>query len=55
VERTAAHELDQLSEELEHGPRTALLCLEADPGTCHRRILTEALQDRRQDLDVVDL
>jgi uncharacterized protein (DUF488 family) len=55
VERTAAHELDDLAAELEHGARTALLCLEADPAVCHRRVLTEVLQARRPGLDVVDL
>ena len=55
VERTAAHELDDLAAELDRGPRTALLCLEADPATCHRRVLTDALQVRLPDLRVVDL
>jgi uncharacterized protein (DUF488 family) len=55
VERTAAHELDDLAAELDRGPRTALMCLEADPAVCHRRSLTEALRARRPDLDVVDL
>jgi len=55
VERTAAHELDDLAAELDHGPRTALLCLEADPATCHRRTLTDALQARRPGLQVIDL
>jgi uncharacterized protein (DUF488 family) len=55
VERTAAHELDDLAEELGRGPRTALLCLEADPAVCHRRILTVALRARRPGLRVVDL
>jgi uncharacterized protein (DUF488 family) len=55
VEATAARELDDLAAELDHGPRTALMCLEADPGVCHRRMLTEALQRRRTDLEVVDL
>ena len=55
VERTAAHELDDLAAELDNGPRTALMCLEADPATCHRRTLTEALRARRPDLEVVDL
>jgi uncharacterized protein (DUF488 family) len=55
VERTAAHELDDLAAELDHGPRTALMCLEADPAVCHRRILTEALRRRRPGLDVIDL
>ena len=55
VERTASHELDRLAGEVEHGPRTALLCLEADPAACHRRVLTDALQKRRPGLKVIDL
>jgi uncharacterized protein (DUF488 family) len=55
VEKTAAHELDELAAELDHGPRTALMCLEADPAVCHRRTLTEALRARRPGLEVVDL
>ena len=37
------------------GPRTVLMCLEADPATCHRRVLTEALRARVPKLTVVDL
>jgi uncharacterized protein (DUF488 family) len=55
VERTAAHELDDLAAELDRGPRTALLCLEADPAVCHRRVLTDALRRRRPGLQVIDL
>jgi uncharacterized protein (DUF488 family) len=55
VEATAADELDALASELDHGPRTVLLCLEADPATCHRRVIAEALRDRRPGLHVVDL
>ena len=55
VEQHALEALEQLGTELEHGPRTALLCLEADPATCHRRVLTDALQGRHPDLRVVDL
>lgn len=55
VEGTAREEIDQLAAELDDGARTALLCLEEDPGTCHRRVITEALRDRRPDLTVVDL
>src|SRR3954466_1841475 len=55
VEATAGDELDALAAELEHAPPTALLCLEADPATCHRRVLTDALQARLRDLRVVDL
>ena len=55
VERTAAHELDDLAAELDRGPRTVLMCLEAEPAVCHRRVLTAALRERRPDLEVVDL
>jgi uncharacterized protein (DUF488 family) len=55
VEKTAAHELDELAAELDHGPRTVLMCLEADPAVCHRRVLTEALKTRRPGLQIVDL
>jgi uncharacterized protein (DUF488 family) len=55
VEQHASDALAQLEAELEQGPRTALLCLEADPATCHRRVLTELLQARHPDLRVVDL
>jgi uncharacterized protein (DUF488 family) len=55
VEQTAAHELDDLAAELDGGPRTVLLCLEADPAVCHRRVIAEALRARRGDLRVVDL
>jgi uncharacterized protein (DUF488 family) len=55
VEATAPHELDALAAELDHGPATALLCLEAEPAGCHRRVITEALRERRPDLLVIDL
>jgi hypothetical protein len=55
VEGTAGRELDELAAELDHGPRTALLCLEADPAVCHRSVLVEELHRRIGDLDVVDL
>ena len=55
VEATAPDALDALAGELEHGPRTALLCLEEDPATCHRRVLCEALAERLPRLKVVDL
>ena len=55
VEGTAREELEQLAAELDDGPRTALLCLEENPDACHRRVITEALRDRRSDLTVVDL
>lgn len=55
IEATAGAELDALAEELMAGPRTALLCLEADPATCHRHVLTAALRTRTPGLAVVDL
>jgi uncharacterized protein (DUF488 family) len=55
VEATAPDALDALAGELEHGPRTALLCLEADPAGCHRRVLTELMAERVPGLRVVDL
>jgi uncharacterized protein (DUF488 family) len=55
VEATAPEELDALAGELEHAPRTALLCLEEDPAGCHRRVLCEALVERLPRLEVVDL
>jgi uncharacterized protein (DUF488 family) len=55
LEATAGDELDALASELDHGPRTALLCLEADPADCHRRVVAEALVRRRPGLHVADL
>jgi uncharacterized protein (DUF488 family) len=55
VDATAGDDLDALAAELDGAPPTALLCLEAEPGSCHRRVLTETLRERRSDLSVVDL
>jgi uncharacterized protein (DUF488 family) len=57
VEQTAAGELDALAAELlaPETPRTALLCLEAEPAHCHRRVLAELLRARAPALRVVDL
>jgi uncharacterized protein (DUF488 family) len=57
VEQTAAAELDALAAELcaDDAPRTALLCLEAEPAHCHRRVVAERLRERRPELQVVDL
>lgn len=55
VEATAAGELDALAAELPRAPRTALLCLEADPAACHRRLVAEALARRLPGLQVIDL
>ena len=55
VEAHAPEALDELAAELDRAPATALLCLEADPGGCHRRVITDALRARRAGLEVVDL
>lgn len=55
VEATAAGELDALAAELGSSPATALLCLEADPAGCHRRVISDALRMRDPSLVVVDL
>ena len=56
VEGASSQDLDALARELREGaPRTALMCLEADPATCHRRVLAEALGRRIPGLQVVDL
>jgi len=55
VESAAGDALDALAGELEFAPPTALLCLEADPAVCHRRVVAEALAARRPDLVVVDI
>ena len=55
VEETAATELDALAAELDRAPATVLMCLEADPAGCHRRVIAEQLLRRRPELEVVDL
>ena len=55
VRASAAGDLDALAAELDTGPRTALLCLEADPAVCHRSVLADELRLRRSGLQVVDL
>jgi uncharacterized protein (DUF488 family) len=55
IEATAAAGLDALAAELDHAPPTVLMCLEAEPAVCHRRVLAEQLVRRRADLEVVDL
>lgn len=47
--------LDVLASELPHGPPTALMCLEAEPAECHRRIISELLRERDPGLEVIDL
>jgi uncharacterized protein (DUF488 family) len=56
VETAAPDALDALAAELVHAPPTALLCLEADPAVCHRRVVTDLLRERSAaGLSVVDL
>ena len=55
VEAECSGALDALAAELTAGPRTTLMCLEADPRDCHRRIVAEQLQLRLPDLRIVDL
>lgn len=57
LEQTAAAELDALAAELSAPatPRTALLCLEAEPAHCHRRVVAEQLRARAPQLRVVDI
>ena len=50
----AGAELDALAAELPR-VRTALLCLEANPAGCHRRVVAELLRERMPDLEVEDL
>jgi uncharacterized protein (DUF488 family) len=57
LEQTAAEELDALAAELSApgASRTALLCLEAEPTHCHRRVVAEQLHERVPSLRVIDL
>src|SRR5215217_470121 len=41
IEENGSEELDALAAELDHAPATVLMCLEADPEVCHRRVLAE--------------
>jgi uncharacterized protein (DUF488 family) len=44
-----------LAAELPNGPPTALLCLEAEPAHCHRRVLAKLMVERVPGLVVTDL
>lgn len=55
LDATASEELDALAAELRTAPPTALICLEADPAECHRRIVAEGLAARLPRLRVIDL
>ena len=51
-----SEDVEALADELRAGaPPTALMCLEANPAECHRRILAEALAERLPALTVTDL
>lgn len=47
--------LTALAAELPNAPPTALLCLEAEPAHCHRRVLAKLLAERVPGLVVTDL
>ncbi len=47
--------LDRLAAEVADGPLTALMCLEAEPHECHRRVIAEEVERRLPGLEVVDL
>lgn len=52
----AAEDLDRLLASLRSDPApAALMCLEAEPAMCHRRVIAEALRERASDLQIVDL
>jgi uncharacterized protein (DUF488 family) len=53
--RNAADALDRLAATLRDGPPTALMCLEAEPEHCHRRVICELLLEREPELRVIDL
>jgi uncharacterized protein (DUF488 family) len=56
IEAASSDALDTLAAQITGGgPTTALLCLEADPADCHRRIITERLGARIPRLRVIDL
>lgn len=57
IEADDAGALDELADELRSPstPPTALLCLEADPAVCHRRVIADHLRQRIPGLRVIDL
>ena len=57
IEADDAGALDELADELRSSstPPTALLCLEADPAVCHRRVIADHLRQRIPGLRVIDL
>ena len=55
LEREAGDHVNALLADLRSGPPTVLMCLEAEPSHCHRRVICEALREREPSLRVVDL
>src|SRR5690606_24497894 len=57
VDAESPDALDRLAGELANPatPATALLCLEAEPAGCHRRVIAEAVAERLPAFAVVDL
>ena len=51
----ASAAIDRLALALSDGPPTALMCLEAEPEHCHRRVICELLLERVPGLRVIDL
>ena len=47
--------ITRLAATVRAGPPTALLCLEAEPAHCHRRVISEALAVEIPRLKVIDL
>jgi uncharacterized protein (DUF488 family) len=52
---TADDAIKRLAAAVRAGPPTALLCLEAEPEHCHRRVISEALAVGIPELEVIDL
>jgi uncharacterized protein (DUF488 family) len=52
---TAGDAIKRLAATVQAGPCTALLCLEAEPAHCHRRVISQALAVVIGELEVIDL
>ncbi len=55
LESERGDSLARLAAAIRDGPPTALLCLEAEPAHCHRRVICEALTADDRRLTVIDL
>jgi uncharacterized protein (DUF488 family) len=51
----AGEAIERLAGALRAGPPTVLMCLEAEPEHCHRRVICELLRERDPQLRVIDL